>query len=172
MIRAWSSAGIRPLIVTDFDSLTSGGERAIVRGIREAGYALTKESQFLKEVDDAVDKDEAAYVSVATNATDFFKSAGIDVFVFTSDLEYALITDANKTVAAGILSSLDGKKDYSKGYTLPQLRRVIGSKTIPIDANNDPPFKKPFIHKKIAEQTNLASAHPDIGRLLNLIESL
>ena len=169
MIRAWNTAGLKPLVVTDFDSLTSGGERAIVRGVKDAGYQVTRESQFLKEIDDAVDKDEEAYSRIAIQATSFFKTAGIDVFVFTSDLEYALVTETNKMEVGRILSEVDEKKDYTKGYTLPELRRLIGSKAIPIGGNNDPHFKKPFIHQKIAAQLDTDSGHPDILRLLGFL---
>jgi len=172
MIRAWNTAGIRPLVVTDFDSLTTSGERAVIRGIKEAGYTLTRENNFLKEVDDAIDKDEEAYTKVAETATTFFKSAGIDVFVFTSDLEYSLAVESSKETIGKILSAVDEKKDYTKGYTLSQIRRLIGSKTIPLNANTDAPFKKPFIHKKISETIDLDAAHPDIGRLLGAIQSL
>jgi putative ATP-dependent endonuclease of the OLD family len=169
MIRAWSTAGIRPLVVTDFDSLTVNGERAIFKGVKDAGFSLTKETQFLKEIDDAIDKDEDLYASIADKARAFFEHAGIDVFVFTSDLEYALVTDQSKASVGKLLSGLDGK-DYSKGYTLSQIRRLIGSKTIPISANNNPPFKKPFVHRKIADAMDLASAHSDIERLLDSVE--
>ena len=171
MIRAWNTAGIRPLVVTDFDSLTAGAERAIIRGTKDAGYILPKEAQFLKDVDDAIDKDEEAYSRVASQATTFFKAAGVDVFVFTSDLEFALVTEGSKVAVGEMLSRVDPTKDYSKGYTLPELRRLIGSKTIPISANSEPPFKKPFVHRKIAEIVDLGSAHADIRRLLALIET-
>jgi putative ATP-dependent endonuclease of OLD family len=168
MLKAWSTAKLLPLIVTDFDSLTASGERAVIRGLKDAGYSFTKEAAFLKEVDDAIDKNEDAYSKVAAQAAGFFKSAGLEVFVFTSDLEYALITDDNKGEVGELLSALDQNKDYGRGYTLSQLRGLIGSKGVPINANPDPPFKRPFVHRKIAEKVELATVHPDIKRLLNM----
>jgi hypothetical protein len=35
-----------------------------------------------------------------------------------------------------------------------------------------PPFKKPYIHRKIADTINFSNAHPDITRLLAAIEAL
>jgi hypothetical protein len=35
-----------------------------------------------------------------------------------------------------------------------------------------PPFKRPFVHRKIADTIELGHAHPDIVRLLGAVEAL
>lgn len=173
MIRAWGTARIPHLVVTDFDSLTAGADRAIIRGARDAGYALVGEAAFLTRVDAALDKSAVEFENVASSATAFFNDAGLSVFVFTSDLEYSLINDVNKGDAAKILSEESGNKvDYSVGYTLDDLRRQIGSKLAPFNPVGDPKFKKPFIHRKIADTVALGTAHSDIARLLAAIDAL
>jgi putative ATP-dependent endonuclease of OLD family len=44
MIKAWRPTNIPHLVVTDFDSLTAPNQRPIIRGIRDAGYNLPRES--------------------------------------------------------------------------------------------------------------------------------
>lgn len=173
MIKSWATAKIPHLVVTDFDSLTKDTDRAILSGAKAAHYSLPGELVFHTKIDDAMDKDESAYSKIAIEATDFFKSSGLNVFVFTSDLEYALINSANKKSSAEILTKISTTgTDYSTGYNLDSIRKQIGSKCIPISGINKPPFKKPFIHEKIAHTIDLTTAHPDITRLLNAIEAL
>lgn len=173
MIKAWDSAKIPHLIVTDYDSLTKSTDRAILTGAKDAGYTLTGESGFITKIDAALDKGEDEFMNVATTATDFFNSAGLKVFVFSSDLEYSLVTSNNKVEVSSILSNLSTTgNDYTKGYGLDDLRRQIGSKGVPIKKNDDSPFKKPFVHRKIADTINFESAHPDIARLITAIEAL
>ena len=178
MTRAWSTARIPHLVVTDFDSLTKGGghgDRAILTGAKDAGYTTTRteKTAFISQVDAAIDKSEDEFGKVAVTATQYFKNVGLSVFVFTSDLEYSLITTANRAAAVDVLNSLAGNgADYGQGYNIDQLRRQIGSKGVPLNPMQQPPFKKPFIHQKIAETIDLNSAHADIDRLLDAIERL
>ena len=173
MIRAWSTAKIPHLVVTDFDSLTKSTERAVFVGVKAAGYSLTGEAAFHSKVDIALDKGEAEFSEVATDATALFNSAGLNVFVFTSDMENALITSANKAAVAQVLTEVaTNGVDYSSGYDLNMLKRQIGSKGIPMNAMDKAPFKRPFIHRKIADTIDLDDPHPDIRRLLAVIETL
>ena len=173
MIRAWSTAKIPHLVVTDFDSLTKSTERAVLVGAKAAGYSLTGEAAFYSKVDAALDKGEVEFAEVAIAATPLFNSAGLNVFVFTSDLENALITSTNKAAAAQVLTEVaTNDVDYSSGYDLNMLKRQIGSKGIPMNAMDKAPFKRPFILRKIADTIDLDDPHPDIQRLLAVIEAL
>lgn len=173
MIRAWSTAKIPHLVVTDFDSLTKSTDRAVLVGAKAAGYTLTGESAFHAKVDAVLDKGEAEFTAVAADARTLFSSAGLNVFVFTSDLENSLITPTNKNAAAKVLTKVaTNGVDYSTGYDLNALRRQIGSKGVPMNPMEKPPFKKPFIHRKIAVTVDLADPHPDITRLLAAVEEL
>jgi putative ATP-dependent endonuclease of the OLD family len=173
MVRAWATAKIQHLVVTDFDSLTKSTERAILVGAKAAGYSITQELSFHAKVDAVLDKSEKDFSAIATEASSFFTSAGLNVFVFTSDLEHALLTDENKVEAAKILNMVNtSATDYTTGYDLTQLRRLIGSKSVPLNPSADQPFKKPYIHKKIASTIDLTACHPDILRLLDAIEKL
>lgn len=173
MLRAWSAAKLPHLVVTDFDSLTKSSERAILVGAKAAGYALTGESTFHTKVDAALDKGEAEFRAVAIDATAQFAAAGLAVFVFTSDLEHSLVTADNKNAAAAVLTKeATNGVDYSTGYDLNAIRRQIGSKGVPLNPMDKPPFKKPYIHRKIAETIDLSKSHSDIERLLMAIDSL
>lgn len=173
MIRAWSAANIPHLVVTDFDSLTKSTERAVLTGAKAAGYSLTGELAFHAKVDAALDKAEAEFSDAAVDATTLFNSAGLNVFVFSSDLENALITAANKTAAANVLTEVaTNAVNYSVGYDLNSLKRQIGSKGVPMNAMDKPPFKKPFIHRKVADTIDLNNSHPDIQRLLAMVAAL
>jgi len=173
MIRAWSAASIPHLVVTDFDSLTKSTERAVLTGAKAAGYSLTGELAFHAKVDAALDKTEAEFSDAAADATTLFNSAGLNVFVFSSDLENSLITAANKTAAANVLTEVaTNAVNYSVGYDLNSLKRQIGSKGIPMNAMDKPPFKKPFIHRKVADTIDLNNPHPDLQRLLAMVAAL
>ncbi len=173
MIRAWSSANIPHLVVTDFDSLTSPSQRPVIAGAKAAGYVLSGEPSLHTKIDSALDKGEAEFKAAALEATAQLKAAGLNVFVFTSDLEYSLVTADNKDAVADVLTSLAGNAvNYRTGYDLNQLRKQIGSKGVPLNAMGDPPFKKPFIHRKVADTIDLGNAHPDIDRLLAAIKAL
>lgn len=173
MIRAWNTAKIPHLVVTDFDSLTKSTDRAIIVGAKAGGYSLTGETAFHTKVDAVLDKGEAEFSTVAAEATNLFVAVGLNVFVFTSDLENSLITAANKDAVAGVLTqAATNGNDYKTGYSLDDLKRQIGSKGVPLKKNEDAAFKKPFIHRKIADTIDLDNSHPDIGRLLAAIESL
>jgi len=173
MIRAWSSAKIPHLVVTDFDSLTKATDRAVITGAKAAGYVLTGELAFHAKIDAVLDKGEAEFLNVAKDATGLFKSAALNVFVFSSDLENSLITGANKDGAAKVLTDVaTNSVDYNTGYDLNALKRQIGSKGIPLNPMKDPPFKKPFIHRKIADTIDLSNSHQDIVRLLAAIAAL
>jgi len=173
MIHAWNTAKIPHLVVTDFDSLTKSTERAVLVGAKAAGYTLTGELAFHAKVDAVLDKAEPDFSAVAADAKSLFSAAGLNVFVFTSDLENSLITPTNKTAAAKVLTDVaTNGVDYSTGYDLVLLKRQIGSKGIPMNPMDKPPFKKPFIHRKIADTIDLNNAHPDINRLLAAIEAL
>lgn len=173
MIRAWSTAKIPHLVVTDFDSLTKSTARAVLVGAKAAGYVIAGETTLHSGIDDAIQKGEAEFAAAASEAMTQLAAAGLKVFVFTSDLEYSLITDFNKAAVTKLLTELaKGGADYTKGYDLDDLKRHIGSKGVPMNPMADPPFKKPFIHSKIAETIDLAHAHPDIERLLSAVEAL
>jgi putative ATP-dependent endonuclease of the OLD family len=173
MIRAWNAAKIPHLVVTDFDSLTKATDRAILAGAKHGGFALTGEAGFHTKIDAALDKGEAEFSAVAIGATALFESAGLNVFVFTSDLENSLITATNKDAAAAILTqSATNGIDYRTGYDLKALARQIGSKGVPLNPMDQPPFKKPFILRKIADTVDLTMPHPDIERLLTAIDAL
>lgn len=174
MIRAWSTAKIPHLVVTDFDSLTTATDRAIFVGAKAAGYVLTNESAFYAKIDAVLDKvKEAEYHAVAIDATAQIASTGLNVFVFTSDLENSLVTAENKIAVAKVLTEVAvNNTDYTKGYSLEDLKRQIGSKGVPLKKNEDAKFKKPFIHRKIVDTIDMANAHTDITRLLEAIQSL
>ncbi len=173
MIRAWNAAKIPHLVVTDFDSLTKSTERAVLVGAKAAGYPIAGGAAFHAKVDAVLDKDEASFEAVAAEATVELAAVGLNVFVFSSDLENTLITSANKDAAATVLMKVaNNGVDYTTGYDLNTLKRQIGSKGVPLNPMDKPPFKKPFIHRKIAGTIDLARAHPDITRLLVAIESL
>ena len=142
-------------------------------GAKAAGYLLTSETTFHAKVDTVLDKGEAEFSEVAVDATALFDSAGLNVFVFTSDLEYSLITAANKVAAAKVMTEAAANgNNYAVGYSLDDLRRQIGSKGVPMKKNEDATFKKPFIHRKIADTIDLDNSHSDISRLIAAIEAL
>jgi len=173
MIRAWRAANIPHLVVTDFDSLTTSTDRAVIVGAEAAGYSLSGKAALHTKVDAALDKDEADFNAAAVEAKTQFATAGLNVFVFTSDLEYSLVTAANKSAAAKVLTSVaTNNVNYEVGYDLNQLRRQLGSKGVPMNPMDRPPFKKPFVHQKMAETIDIANAHDDIGRLLEAIAAL
>lgn len=173
MIRAWDTAKIPHLVVTDFDSLTKSGERAVLVGAKAAGYTIIGEAAFHAKIDAVLDKTEAEFNAVAIDATTNLASSGLNLFVFTADLENSLITAANKKDAAKVLTGVaTNGVDYSIGYDLNTLKRQIGSKGILMNAMDQPPFKKPFIHRKVADTIDLNDSHPDIQRLLAAIEAL
>lgn len=173
MIRAWNTARIPHLIVTDFDSLTAETDRAIIAGARAAGHSVHEEQAFRAKIDGVLDKGEAEYTSVAEEARRVFASAGLNLFVFCSDLENALITPHNKDAAAAILTKdANNGTDYADGYDLNTLKRIIGSKGNPLNPSSNPKFKKPYIHRKIADTIDFKDAHPDIGKLLAAINAL
>jgi energy-coupling factor transporter ATP-binding protein EcfA2 len=173
MIRAWRAADIPHLIVTDFDSLTKSTERAVIVGAEAAGYALPGKAALHAKIDDSLDKDEADFNAAALEAKTHFAAAGLNVFVFTSDLEYSLVTAANKSAAAKVITSVaTNGVNYEVGYDLNQLRKLLGSKGVPMNPMNTPPFKKPFVHQKIADTIDIATSHPDVQRLLEAIAAL
>lgn len=174
MILAWGTAKIPHLVVTDFDSLTNTTNRAIIAGAKAAGYVFTNELAFHAKVNAVLDKvNEAEYYAVAVDASAQIASAGLNVFVFTSDLENSLITADNKIAAAKVMTEVaNNSTDYQKGYSLEDLKRLIGSKGVPLTRNEDAKFKKPFVHRKIADTIDLEKSHMDITRLLNAIEVL
>lgn len=173
MIRSWNTAKIPHLVVTDFDSLTKSRGRAVLLGAKDAGYSITGEAAYYARIDAVLDKDEAEFSAVASEATTQFASSGLNLFVFTSDLENSLITTANKEAAAMVLTeAATNEVDYNAGYDLNALKRQIGSKGVPINPMSKPPFKKPYIHRKIADTIDLKNPHPDINRLLDMIEAL
>lgn len=173
MIRALSTARIPHLILTDFDSLTVETDRAIITGAKAAGHSLQDERAFHAKIDDSLDKGESEHVVIAEEARAGFAAVGLNVFVFSSDLEYALITPQNKDAAASILTTVaNNGTDYAEGFDLSTLKRIIGSKGIPLNPSSNPKFKKPYIHRKIADTIDLRNAHPDIGKLLSAINSL
>lgn len=173
MIRAWNTANLPHLVVTDFDSLIAESDRPIVRGAKDAGYQLSSDEALFAQVDSALDKTEVEFSKASIAAEKCFKDAGLNVFVFTSDLEYSLITNHNKDAVAKILTELSPtKNNYANGYSLLDLKRHIGSKGAPLNPLAEPKFKKPFVHKKIAETIELAQASADLKRLINRIKEL
>ena len=173
MIHCWKDAKIPHLVVTDFDSLTKSTDRAVLVGAAAAGYELS-EKPLHAVVDRALAQTTAQeFTAAAVTASDSFRAAGLNVFVFTSDLEYSLVSSANVAAVGAVLNSVaTGGADYRTGYTLAQIQRALGSKGVPLGVNGEPPFKKPFIHEKVAHTIELSTAHPDISRLLEAIEAL
>lgn len=173
MLRAWSTAKIPHLVVTDFDSLTKESERALLTGAKAAGFSLKAEQTFHSKVDFAVDKGEKEFSKVASDATSYFSEADLNVFVFTSDLEFALVTSSNFAAATKVLTqcSVTGV-DYTKGYDLGSIRRNLGSKGVPLNPADKPPLKKPFVHRKVAETIDLNDAHSDWERFFSLLDSI
>ncbi len=173
MIKAWQDAKIPHLVVTDFDSLTKESDRAIIVGVKDAGYSIPGEAGMYTTVDDALDKDEEAFTNAAVAASAQFAQAGLNVFIFTSDLEFSLVSPKNKDAVAKVLTSVaTNGKDYTNGYDLVSLRRQLGSKGVPLNPMEKPPFKKPFVHKIVAETIDLNDPHPDILRLLAAVTAL
>ena len=173
MIKAWNTAKIPCLVVTDFDSLIAQSDRPILRGAKDAGYTHSSEGKLKATIDAALDKTKVEFSAAAIEAGKYFKDAGLNVFVFTSDLEYSLITNHNKGDVAKVLTdeSTTGN-DYGSGYSMIDLKKQIGSKGVPLNATSDPKFKKPYIHRKIAKTIDLDHAHKDLNRLLKRIEEL
>lgn len=173
MIRAWKDAKIPHLVVTDFDSLTTSTQRAILVGAKAASYSISGLATLHTTIDGALDKDELQFRTAANEAEKQLKAAGLNTCIFTSDLEFALITADNKEAAAKEMASsgLDDK-DYTKGYDINQLRKVIGSKLLSNSKNDSASLKKPFVHRKIATTIDLAKAHGDFVRLIAAIEAL
>jgi len=173
MIRAWNTANLPHLVVTDFDSLIAESDRAIFRGAKDAGYSHPSEATTQATIDAALDKTEAEFTAAVAASEKYFRDAGLRVFVFTSDLEFSLITDQNKDAVAKILTAESStRNDYSKGYSLIDLKKHVGSKGVPLNALANPGFKKPYIHRKIAETIDLKHAHRDLIRLMDLIQKL
>lgn len=171
MLEAWNGFSFPYLIVTDFDSLTKSSERAIFRGMKDAGHKLTNETELYSLVDKNIEKSESEYEIVKKTFIDSAKQVGVNIFVFNSDLEYSLINDKNKEDAISIMNELNSNTSEYSGYTLSQLKGVIGSKGIPLNLSNGD-YKKPFIHKKIAETIFLDYAHSDIKDLMIAIENI
>ena len=120
-----------------------------------------------------MDKGEAEFSAVAIEATSQFASSGLNVFVFTSDLEYSLITAANKNAAAQVLTEVASNNvDYTTGYDQTLLQRQLGSKGIPMNQMEKAPFKKMFIHRKVADTIDLDNSHSDIQRLIAAIAAM
>jgi len=173
MIKAWSAAKIPHLVITDFDSITKTTDRAIFTGARAAGYTIAGEQGLYSLIDNALDKGEREFKNAARAASDSLTSSGINVFVFTSDLEFSIINNSNKNVAAEIMTEISTTgNDYRQGYDINALRRQLGSKGVPLNPMEKPPFKKPFVHKKIAETIDLNHAHDDIQKLIATIDRL
>ncbi|HTV40479.1 MAG TPA: AAA family ATPase [Candidatus Sulfotelmatobacter sp.] len=173
MICAWKTANIPHLVVTDFDSLTTDTDRAIIQGAHDAGYSHASRASLQSTADAALDKGESEFCTAALAAEKYFKNAGLNVFIFTSDLEFSLITDHNKEATAKILTSESAtKNDYSTGYSLIDLKKQIGSKGVPLNPLANPTFKKPYIHKKIAESLDINHLHKDLSHFLDLVVAL
>jgi hypothetical protein len=62
--------------------------------------------------------------------------------------------------------------DYTKGYDIADIRRQLGSKGVPLNPMNNAPFKRPFVHRKVAQTIDISDAHPDWDRLLSFVESM
>jgi hypothetical protein len=171
MLLSIKDAGIPFMVVTDFDSLTKETDRAILTGLKAAGFTLA-EKTLIKEIDESILKGESEFRATAKNVSRTALKAGVNLFVFPSDLEFALINDANRVQAAEIMTSeSESDVDYKTGYSVQDLKRHIGSKGLPITPNQSPVLKKPFVHKKIAQTIDLSTANPEIKSLLSMIET-
>ncbi|MFN9476163.1 ATP-dependent nuclease [Acidovorax sp.] len=127
MIKAWGAAKIPHLVVTDFDSLIKDSDRAILVGAKAAGYNLPSEQSLHNLVDEALDKGEKEFTAAAQAIEQHLNSAGLNVFIFTSDLEYSLINANNKDAASAEMTKVAKGVDYTKGYDLMSLRKSLGS---------------------------------------------
>ncbi len=169
MINCWKELKIPHLVVTDFDSLTAGSDRAMNTGAKAAGYLLNAEQLLNQNVDDAIQKDEGEYRKIAIQAANFYARSGLEVFIWTCDLEYALISDSKIDPIVRELSAANNSS-YS-GYTCAQLRTLIGSKGIPLNSGSDA-LKKPYIHQKLSWHLDLDDTESDVYRLIQAINKL
>ena len=170
MLRSLEGARIPYLVVTDFDSLTSACDRALLRSATDSGCkpAFTALHQ---DIDEAAVAGEARMATVAAAAESALSNAGFSAFVFTADLEYALVTGESTEQVRTILAEVNPGVDYAD-FSVDQLRKSLGSKGAPMSANHAAKHKKPYIHEKIAKATAWEALHPDMVRLLNVIEDL
>jgi len=173
MIRSWENLTIPHLIVTDFDSLTKDSERAIIRGLRGVNLRLPakEEETLLRDIDSVVDKSDKDFETIAKTISEKFKRIGVNLFIFTSDLEYSLVNKANIEKVHEILHEISST-DYSSGYSIIDIKKQIGSKGIPLNPLSKPKFKKPYIHKKIAATIEIKTCHNDIKRLISMVKEL
>lgn len=173
MIKSWKGAAIPHLVVTDFDSLLKEHDRAIISGLRAAGCTLDVNS-LCQEIDKVIDKSqESEYEKVARGCEKIFKDHGFNVFIFTSDLEFSLITDKNKDKAIEIMTQESkSKKDYKTGYDILTLKKHLGSKGVPLNPFKEQELKIPYVLKKISETIDINNCHGDISRLIGMIKNL
>ncbi|AYV57694.1 ATP-dependent endonuclease [Leptospira kmetyi] len=176
LMRAYEGLSIPFLIVTDFDSLTSEADRPIFKGIESAGFNIPNKKKLIDQIDNAVKSGkEEEHRKIALSIKKAIKETGINVFIFPSDVEYSIVTDANLPQTASLLNELkldSSKADYSKGYDLASIRRHIGSKNIPFAPMDKPPFKRPFIHRKIVDLIDPTRFSIDIKNLISSIEEM
>lgn len=158
------------LIITDFDSLISENERPIFKGLEDSGYMISAKSKYIEAIDSAIKSGkEEDHRKLLKNSSNYLKSIRLNVFIFPSDLEFSLINKQNLTQAAKLLNEIKSESsnaDYSKGYDLNAVRRNIGSKNIPFAPMEKPPFKRPYIHKKIAGLIEISKLSQELKSLV------
>jgi predicted ATPase len=178
MIRSFEIIKIPCLVVTDFDSLTSNGERAIFTPVKAVASKSLNQTLICQEVDAIVNNVNASendFRNFAERVQEKFENVGVNTFVFSSDLEYSIVSDQNKKRVIKILRE-QGFSGVRTDCKINNLRKIIGSKCIPLASSNGK-YKKPYIHKKIADTIDLSTPdfelnHPDLFRLLELIERI
>ncbi|EQA82060.1 AAA domain protein [Leptospira alstonii serovar Pingchang str. 80-412] len=176
LIRSHKGLLIPFLIVTDFDSLLSENDRPILKGIEDAGFTVSNRKKIFDIIDVAVKSGkEDEHRKTSNNISKSLKDIGINVFIFPADLEFSLVNDSNLTQVGELLNKLkipNSNADYTRGYDLMAIRRNIGSKNIPFLPMDKPPFKRPYVHKKIAELTDLNRLSVELKNLISVIDQL
>ncbi|PKA09996.1 ATP-dependent nuclease [Leptospira harrisiae] len=160
-------------VVTDFDSFLSSSERAAFKGFENADIKISSNEidRLTKKIDSIINKSESEYIEATKEISKAYKSIGVNLFVFPSDLEYSLCSNS---IINEIVSEI---KKYEridlKGHTVDEIRTKIGSKGIPIGKKNED-LKKSYLHEKIAniynkDQTQL---HPSMKDCLDFVKRL
>ncbi|TGN18859.1 ATP-dependent nuclease [Leptospira idonii] len=176
LITSYKGLKIPFLILTDFDSVTSDNDRALFTGIKKSKLDIKNEKKLIEAIDKAIQSTkESEHRSAATLATKTLRESNINAFILPSDLEYSLVSQDNLHQVCQILNrykSTNNSNDYTKGFDLITIKRQIGSKGIPFNPMEKPQFKRPYVHKKIAESIDLNHCNPEIKSLLDAIDSL
>ncbi|MCG8430038.1 MAG: AAA family ATPase [Candidatus Omnitrophica bacterium] len=172
LIKSLDKAKIPWGAVTDFDSLMNrNGQRPFLSGVRDAGIKIDRYAMRIRSIiDNVLDKDEADYIEAARQVSAIFRDNGLNVFVLPCDLEWMLCSEKLKGVIQKIIKSCFDIE--IKGLTLPQLRKKIGSKGIPISSTSSGALKKPFLNEQIAGRISKDNANEIVLDVVDFISAM